>query len=199
MEGAVKNSPAVLTRLWVLASLQDPQASRTSLDNLALTLLSGGSILLVLGLGWLLWQFRGVLSLRMKTKKALPKHLLAFTKVDPEWTEEKYVRHIEGLYKEVQAAVEAGDQETLEVLCQGRALATFQSSVSVDPVANLEKKDFLAGSAIQSWDPDKKKLVVLFIVARWVKRWRTYREEWTLQKRGKGWFLVDRTRPNTPK
>jgi hypothetical protein len=156
------------------------------------SLLSVGGMVL-LGLGIVVLIFVSVKLIRNaigKRKPPPPKHQIAFTAVQPKWTEAAYQRAMEVLFTEVQEAIERSDLETLAVISEGRALGTFkhdaQSRQPQDP------REVLAGSAIQSWDEKSQKMITLFLVGKHVGRWRQFRELWTLEKRGRGWFVIDR-------
>ena len=55
----------------------------------------------------------------------------------------------------------------------------------------VDQREALQGSIRQSWDAASNKLVVILAVSRWNKGWRRYYEEWTLQRQGNAFFVVD--------
>ena len=124
-------------------------------------------------------------------KVAPPKNLVEPSAVVPKWTDDAaYQAAMKRLFDEIQAAIRAQDVETLEVIAQGPALATFKKAMQADA---LEQGDTLTHTAIQTWDPDKHIMNALFLVARNVQgRWKQFRELWTLEKRGGAWFVINR-------
>lgn len=133
----------------------------------------------------------GALVAAGKKPKALPKHRVAANEIDSRWEESNYQKMLESVYQEIHQALRSCDKESLEVFCQGQALASFRSQLK-DPVAGEDQREVLQGSVRQSWDPSTHRLVVVLAVTRWVKGWRRFYEEWTLQRQGAAWFLLER-------
>ncbi|MBX3167003.1 MAG: hypothetical protein KF760_06315 [Candidatus Eremiobacteraeota bacterium] len=126
-----------------------------------------------------------------KKPKALPKHKVDSSTVDSRWpNEEAYNRMLSRLHQELQQAVHQQDKETIETIAQGPALRLFLARLGQMDMA-VDQREALQGSIRQSWDASSSKLVVVLAVSRWNKGWRRYYEEWTLQRQGNAYFVVD--------
>lgn len=132
-----------------------------------------------------------VLQTQPKKPKALPKHKVDSATVDSRWpTDEAYDRMLSRLHQELQQAIHQQDKETIEIIAQGPALRLFMARLGKVDMA-VDQREALQGSIRQSWDPSSNKLVVILAVSRWNKGWRRHYEEWTLQRQGNAYFVVD--------
>jgi hypothetical protein len=126
-----------------------------------------------------------------KKAKPLPKHKVSANTVDSRWSnEETYDRMLSRLHQELQQAIHQQDRETVEIIAQGPALQLFMARLGKQDMA-VDQREALQGSIRQSWDPASNKLVVVLAVSRWHKGWRRMYEEWTLQRQGNAYFVVD--------
>ena len=126
-----------------------------------------------------------------KKPKALPKHKVDATTVDSRWqNEEAYDRMLSRLHQELQQAIHQQDKETIEIIAQGPALRLFMARLGKVDMA-VDQREALQGSIRQSWDASSNKLVLILAVSRWNKGWRRHYEEWTLQRQGNAFFVVD--------
>ncbi len=126
-----------------------------------------------------------------KKPKALPKHKVDSATVDSRWpTDEAYDRTLTRLHQELQQAIHQQDKETIEIIAQGPALHLFMARLGKVDMA-VDQREALQGSIRQSWDASSNKLVVVLAVSRWNKGWRRHYEEWTLQRQGNAYFVVD--------
>jgi hypothetical protein len=138
----------------------------------------------------LLKRFGAEVVVPNKKARPLPKHKVEAATIDERWTDEiGYERMLERIYKEVQAAINEQDRETLEIVTQGPALAFFQARLQALDLGS-DKREVVQGSIRESWDPATQKLVVTLALTRWAKGWRRFYEEWTLQRQGNAWFVV---------
>jgi len=142
--------------------------------------------------GLFLLKRMGVLAFApAKKAKPLPKHKVDGAPLDSRWAEEKgYDTMMNRLHQEIQQAIHQQDKETLEIVAQGPALRLFLSRLSKLDMG-ADQREALQGTVRQSWDQASKKLVITMAVSRWVKGWRRFYEEWTLQRQGNAWFVVD--------
>ena len=132
-----------------------------------------------------------VLQTQPKKPKALPKHKVDAATIDSRWqNEEAYDRRLTRRHQELQQAIHQQDKETVEIIAQGPALRLFMSRLGKMDLA-VDQREALQGSIRQSWDAASNKLVVILAVSRWNKGWRRYYEEWTLQRQGNAFFVVD--------
>lgn len=132
-----------------------------------------------------------VLQTQPKKPKALPKHKVSAASVDSRWqNEEAYDRMLSRLHQELQQALHQQDKETIEIIAQGPALRLFMSRLGKVDMA-VDQREALQGTIRQSWDAGSNKLVVILAVSRWSKGWRRHYEEWTLQRQGNAYFVVD--------
>ena len=126
-----------------------------------------------------------------KKARPLPKHKVDASAIDSRWpNEEAYDRMLSRLHQELQQAIHQQDKETLEILAQGPALRIFMARLGKMDMA-VDQREALQGSIRQSWDASSNKLVVVMAVSRWNKGWRRCYEEWTLQRQGNAYFIVD--------
>lgn len=132
-----------------------------------------------------------VLKSQPKKPKALPKHKVDASTVDKRWTnDETYDRMLTRLHQELQQAIHQQDKETIEIISQGPAQRLFMARLGKVDMA-VDQREALQGSVRQSWDAASSKLVVILAVSRWSKGWRRHYEEWTLQRQGNAYFVVD--------
>ena len=143
--------------------------------------------------GLIILKRMGVAVLQSGPKKAkpLPKHKVDAAAIDSRWqNEETYDRMLTRLHQELQQAIHQQDKETIETISQGPALALFLARVGKMDMA-VDQREALQGSIRQSWDSSSNKLVVVLAVSRWQKGWRRFYEEWTLQRQGNAFFIVN--------
>lgn len=142
--------------------------------------------------GLILLKRMGVLAFKpAKKAKPLPKHKVEAATVDSRWKEESvYDTMLQRLHTELQQAIHQQDKETLEIIAQGPALRLFMARLGALDMGK-DQREALQGSVRQSWDASSSKLVVILAVSRWNKGWRRCYEEWTLQRQGNAFFIVD--------
>lgn len=160
----------------------------------AFILVAGGALTFAL-----LWLRRnGVIGGGSAKPRPLAKHKVAPQLLQSDWTETNYENMVQSVHKEIHTAVRNGDQETLGVYCQGKALQTFLCKLQ-DPPLMDDRREILQGSVRISWDAKSERLIAVLAVSRWVKNWRRFYEKWTLQRQGRAWFLIDREPSQEPK
>jgi len=143
--------------------------------------------------GLIVLKRMGVAVLKSGPKKAkpLPKHKVDAATIDSRWlNEEAYDRMLSRLHQELQQAIHQQDKETVEIISQGPAQRLFMARLGKMDMA-VDQREALQGSIRQSWDASNNKLVVILAVSRWHKGWRRCYEEWTLQRQGNAYFIVD--------